>query len=198
MARNYAEFIIRYKGISVFLSIVAIFAMGFGAQFLTFTNDYRVFFGEDNPQLVAFENLQDTYSKNDNVMFLLAPRNGEVFSNETLEAVAWVTDRAWQTPHSSRVESVTNYQHTSAVEDDLVVDDLATEPGNLSDEELLRIRDIALNEPVLINRLISPRAHVTGINITIELPGVDPIVENPEVVDFVRILPKFIQTSTSN
>jgi predicted RND superfamily exporter protein len=188
MAKNYAEFIIRYKGITVFLSIVAIFAMGFGAQFLTFTNDYRVFFGEDNPQLVAFENLQDTYSKNDNVMFLLAPQNGEVFSNETLEAVAWVTDRAWQTPHSSRVESITNYQHTSAVEDDLVVDDLATEPGNLSDEELLRIRDIALNEPVLINRLISPRAHVTGINITIELPGVDPIVENPEVVDFVRNL----------
>jgi predicted RND superfamily exporter protein len=188
MARNYAEFIIRHKGISVFLSIVAIFAMGFGAQFLTFTNDYRVFFGEDNPQLVAFENLQDTYSKNDNVMFLLAPQNGEVFSNETLEAVAWVTDRAWQTPHSSRVESITNYQHTSAVEDDLVVDDLATEPGNLSDGELLRIRDIALNEPVLINRLISPRAHVTGINITIELPGVDPIVENPEVVDFVRNL----------
>jgi predicted RND superfamily exporter protein len=188
MAKNYAEFIIRYKGITVFLSIVAILGMGFGAQFLTFTNDYRVFFGEDNPQLVAFENLQDTYSKNDNVMFLLAPRSGEVFSNETLEAVAWVTDRAWQTPHSSRVESITNYQHTSAEEDDLVVDDLAVEPGNLSDEELLRIRDIALNEPVLINRLISPRAHVTGINITIELPGVDPIVENPEVVDFVRNL----------
>jgi len=188
MAKYYAEFIIRHKGITVFLSILAILGMGFGAQFLTFTNDYRVFFGEDNPQLVAFENLQDTYSKNDNVMFLLAPRSGEVFSNETLEAVAWVTDRAWQTPHSSRVESITNYQHTSAEKDDLVVDDLAVEPGSFSDEELLRIRDIALNEPVLINRLISPRAHVTGINITIELPGVDPIIENPEVVVFVRNL----------
>ena len=188
MTKNYAEFIIRHKGLSVLLSIVAIMVMGFGAQFLTFTNDYRVFFGEDNPQLVAFENLQDTYSKNDNVMFLLAPKSGEVFSNETLEAVAWVTEKAWETPHSSRVESLTNYQHTSAVEDDLNVEDLAYEPGNLSEAKLASIRDIALNEPVLINRLISPRAHVTGVNITIELPGVNPIVENPEVVSFIRDL----------
>jgi len=185
MAKNYAEFIIRHKVLTVILSILMVMSMGYGAQFLTFTNDYRIFFGEDNPQLLAFEELQDTYSKNDNVMFLLVPEDGKVFSNRTLEAVAWVTERAWETPHSSRVESLTNYQHTSAVGDDLLVEDLAFEPGNMSEAELTKIRDIALHEPVLINRLISPEAHVTGVNITIELPGVDPIVENPQVVDFV-------------
>jgi predicted RND superfamily exporter protein len=188
MVIKYAEFIIRYKIPTILLSILTIAAMGFGAKNLTFTNDYRVFFGEDNPQLMAFENLQDTYSKNDNVMFLLVPEDGKVFTNETLQAVAWLTERAWETPHSSRVESLTNYQHTSAQDDDLLVQDLAFEPGNISDKELAKIRDIALNEPVLINRLISPEAHVTGVNITIELPGIDPIVENPEVVTFVRDL----------
>ena len=188
MAKNYAEFIIRHKVLTVILSILMVMAMGFGAQFLTFTNDYRIFFGEDNPQLLAFESLQDTYSKNDNVMLLLVPEDGKVFSNRTLQAVAWLTERAWQTPHSSRVESLTNYQHTSAIEDDLLVEDLAFEPGNMSDQKLAKIREIALNEPVLINRLISPEAHVTGVNITIELPGVDPIVENPEVVNFIRDL----------
>ncbi len=188
MTKNYAEFIIRHKIITVILSVMMVMAMGFGAQFLTFTNDYRVFFGEDNPQLLAFEELQDTYSKNDNVMFMLVPEDGKVFTNKTLEAVAWLTERAWETPHSSRVESLTNYQHTSAQEDDLLVEDLAFEPGDISDDELAKIRNIALNEPVLINRLISPQAHVTGVNITIELPGIDPIVENPEVVDFIRDL----------
>jgi len=190
MAKNYAEFIIRHKILAVILSILMVMSMGYGAQFLTFTNDYRIFFGEDNPQLIAFEDLQDTYSKNDNVMLLLVPEDGKVFSNRTLEAVAWLTERAWETPHSSRVESLTNYQHTSAVEDDLLVEDLAFEPGNMSDAELAKIRKIALDEPVLINRLISPEAHVTGVNITIELPGVDPIVENPQVVDFIRDLRK--------
>jgi len=188
MPKQYAHFILCHKGTIVILAVLWIMAMGTGAQHLSFTNDYRVFFGADNPQLVAFENLQDTYAKSDNVLFLLVPEDGKVFTRETLGAVAWLTERAWETPFSTRVESLSNYQHTTAEEDDLIVEDLAYEPATLSDADLLRIRDIALNEPVLINRLISARAHVTGVNINIELPGVDPIVENPEVVDFVRDL----------
>jgi predicted RND superfamily exporter protein len=188
MAKGYAEFIIRHKILAVILSLIMVGVMGAGAQHLTFTNDYRVFFGEDNPQLLAFENIQDSYSKNDNVMLLLVPESGNVFTNETLEAVAWLTDRAWQTPYSSRVESLTNYQHTSSEGDDLRVEDLVLEPGEMSNEALAKIKAIALNEPVLVNRLISPAAHVTGININVELPGVNPIEENPEVVNFVRDL----------
>ncbi len=188
MVKQYAEFIIRFKWLTVLFSIIWVMLMGAGAQYLTFTNDYRVFFGDENPQLVAFENIQDTYSRSDNVMLLLAPKDGQVFTRPTLEAVAWLTERAWETPFSTRVESITNHQHTSAVEDDLLVEDLTLEPGELSDEDLVRIRQIALSEPVLVNRLISPEAHVTGVNINIELPGVDPIVENPEVVTFVRQL----------
>jgi len=188
MVRQYAEFIIRYKWLSILLSILWIMLMGSGAQYLTFTNDYRVFFGEDNPQLVAFEKIQDTYSRSDNAMLLLAPKDGDVFTGSTLEAVTWLTERSWETPHSTRVESITNYQHTSAIEDDLLVEDLVLDAETLSDDDLNRIREIALAEPVLINRLISPKAHVTGVNINIELPGVNPIVENPEVVTFIREL----------
>ena len=188
MAKKYAEFILRHKWVTLILVVLWIMGMGAGAQHLTFTTDYRVFFSEDNPQLVAFENLQDTYTRNDNVMMLLVPKDGQVFTRETLTAVAWLTERAWETPYSTRVESVSNYQHTSAQEDDLIVEDLAYEPATLSDDDLLRIREIALNEPVLVNRLISRQAQVTGVNITIELPGVDQTVENPEVVSYVREL----------
>ena len=122
MAKRYAEFILRHKWKTVFLSILWVLAMGTGLQHFAFTNDYRVFFGEDNPQLVAFENLQDTYARNDNVMFVLAPEGGQVFKRKTLGAVAWLTERAWETPFSTRVDSLTNYQHTSAEGDDLLVD----------------------------------------------------------------------------
>ena len=105
MVTRYAEGIIRFKWLVVLVSVLCVLAMGYGAQFLKFTNDYRVFFGEDNPQLQAFENLQDTYSKNDNVMMVLVPEDGNVFTERTLRAIAWLTDRAWQTPFSSRVDS---------------------------------------------------------------------------------------------
>ena len=188
MAKRYAEFILRHKWTVIVVTLLAIAGMGAGARQLTFINDYRVFFGEENPQLLAFENLQDTYSRNDNAMFILVPASGDVFTRETLGAVAWLTERAWEIPYSTRVESLTNYQHTSAVEDDLVVEDLGYQLDSLEPPALERIRDIALNEPVLINRLVSKQAHVTGVNVTIELPGIDPISENPEVVEFVRKL----------
>ena len=188
MLERYAAFILRYRWATIFLALAWVAAMAAGARYLTFTSDYRVFFGDDNPQLVAFEDLQDTYSRNDNAMFVLAPEDGNVFSRETLGAIAWLTERAWETPYSIRVESLTNYQHTSAVGDDLQVADLVWEPDALSDTELERIRDIALAEPVLVNRLVSPGAAVTAVNITVELPGVDQMAEGPEVVDYVRDL----------
>jgi len=188
MPERYARFILRHKWAAILLAIAWVAAMGYGARYLTFTTDYRVFFGADNPQLTAFENLQDTYSRNDNVMYVLAPRDGKVFTRETLGAIAWLTEQAWQTPYSTRVESLTNYQHTSADGDDLVVADLAYEPESLSDADLERIRGIALDEPVLVNRLVSPQGEVAGINVTIDLPGVDQNAENPEVVAFTRQL----------
>ncbi|MGI9305643.1 MAG: efflux RND transporter permease subunit, partial [Gammaproteobacteria bacterium] len=55
----------------------------------------------------------------------------------------------------------------------------------LSDGDLERIRQIALAEPLLVGRLLSPQAHATGVNITVELPG-EGLHEVPEVVSFVR------------
>ena len=156
-----------------------------GVKRLRFSNDYRYFFGPDNPQLVAFDALQDTYAKNDNVIFALAPKDGRVFTRSTLAAVEELTRASWQVPYSLRVDSVTNFQHTLAEGDDLAVRDLVSGARDLTDSELLSIKEIALTEPLLRNRLISPLAHVTGVNVTVNLPG-KSMGEVPEVVAFVR------------
>ncbi len=188
MAKGYSDLIIRFKWLVVLLSVLAVLAMSYGAQFLTFTNDYRVFFSKENPQLLAFENLQDTYSKNDNIMMVLVPKDGNVFTEKTLKAVTWLTNEAWQTPFSTRVDSVSNYQHTRAEGDDLIVEDLVFADDELNEERLAEVREIAINEPLLVHRLISKTGHVTGVNITIELKGIDLAKENPQVVEFVRDL----------
>ena len=70
---------------------------GSGLQFLTFNSDLRVFFSKENPQLQALEDLENTYTKSDNIVFVLEPKEGNVFTRETLGAVEKLTDRAWQT-----------------------------------------------------------------------------------------------------
>ena len=186
-AKQFGEWVVRYRWWIILLVPLLVVAAASGARHLTFTTDYRVFFGDDNPQLQAFEALQNTYTKNDNVMFAIAPKDGKVFTRGTLAAVKELTDAAWQVPYSSRVDSITNYQHTRAFGDDLVVEDLVESPADLSDAQLDEKKQIALAEPLLINRLIAPDAAVTAVNVTINLPE-KSIKETPEVAAFVRDL----------
>ena len=185
MVETYTRWIIRWKYLVVLLSFTAVAAATYGAQFLGFSNDYRMFFSEDNPQLLAFEKMQRTFNKNDNILFVITPESGKVFSRETLTVIKDITEQGWQIPYSTRVNSITNYQHTTAEEDDLVVDDLVVEPSSLSDEDLLNIQAIAINEPMLVNRLVSPDSKYTGVNVTVQLPGKE-LNEVPEAVAFAR------------
>ncbi len=183
---RYAQGVIRHRWWVILATLLWVGLMGYGAQYLQFTNDYRVFFSKENPQLKAFEDLQDQYSRNDNVMFVLTPKNGDVFTADNLRAIQWLTEQSWQIPFNSRVDSITNFQHTRAVDDDLDVADLVPDDAELTPQRIEEIRRIALSEPLLVNRLISPDGRVTGVNVTIELPGENPIVENPKVVEFAR------------
>ena len=182
---GYGEWVIRFRWWIIFTTFLVVAVAASGARFLDFSSDYRVFFSKENPQMQAFDALQNTYTKNDNVMIALAPKDGQVFTRENLAAVEELTKQAWQIPYSIRVESVTNFQHSWADGDGLVVEDLVKNAMSLPDLYLEQKKKIALSEPLLINRLISPTAHVTGINVTINLPG-KTITEVPEVAAFVR------------
>ena len=161
---------------------------GMGAGKLEFKNDYRVFFSEENPQLTAFESMQKVYSKSDNVAFIVAPKDGQVFTEKHLIALKSLTKASWQVPYSTRVDSVTNFQYTYAEEDDMIVEDLFMSARNLTTEKLDKIKQIAISEPLLVNKIISDTGHVSVVNVTVQLPGINPMVETPEVAASVRAI----------
>ena len=194
MLSKYSDWVIRWRYLVVIASIATVFMFTAGGKNLVFTNDYRYFFSEDNPQLIEFETLQDTYTKNDNVFIMLEPKNGDVFNKEFLAALKELTEESWQVPYSIRVDSITNFQHTYAEGDDLIVIDLVDDVENLQPQDIAYIKDVALNEPLLVHRLVSPSSAAAAVNITIELPGVNQITEGPEVVSFTRdMINKFDQ-----
>ncbi len=184
---RYAQWITRHPWLVMLTAVLIVMGAASGGKYLAFKTDYRVFFSADNPQLLAFEALEAMYTKNDNVMFIVAPKDGDAFGKETLEAVKTLTEKAWQTPYSTRVDSLANFQNTEAEGDDLLVMDLVDEELDLNDSNRQKIKRIALSEPMLLNRIVSDRAHVTGINVTVQLPG-EKISEVPEIVSFSRNL----------
>ena len=151
-------------------SLIVLSVLSLGLKGLGFRNDYQVFFGPENPQLQVFEKIQKTYDRNDNVLFIVEPDSGTIFDENTLTAIQSLTTLAWQLPYASRVDSVTNFQHTVAKEDELVVADLVLNPQEMSQQEFERVKAVALSEPLLVNRLVSTSGHVGGVNVTLQLP----------------------------
>jgi predicted RND superfamily exporter protein len=183
--RIFGQFVVKQRWWIIMATVMVVLASASGVRFLTISNDTRVFFSEENPQLQALEALENTYSKDNNVLFVIAPENANVFTRNTLAAVEDLTQASWQMPYSSRVDSLSNFQHTRAEEDDLIVEDLVQNAKSLSDADLDIIKQIALSEPLLINRIISRTGHVTGVNVTIMLPG-QSLEEVPQVAAFAR------------
>lgn len=183
----YAQWVVRWRWLVLITMLTGAVVLASGARFLAFSTDYRVYFGKDNPQLAAFDAVEKIYSKNDNILFSVTPEDGDVFTAETLTAVQELTEAGWQLPFATRVDSITNFQHTEADEDDLIVGDLIEDPGAMSQAQLDRAKRIALSEPLLRNRLISPDADVTGVNVTFNLPG-ESREETPRTAEAARAL----------
>lgn len=183
---RWGRFVVRFRWPVLIGTILLAMAFGAGGQ-MGFNSDYHVFFSEDNPQLLAYDGLQNKYTKDDNAFIVVAPKDGEVFTKETLTAIEELTEAAWQTPHSSRVDAITNFQYTRAVEDDLYVDDLVENASEKSTSELNELKKIATTDPRLVHRLINEDGSVTAINITVRLPEQDN-GESAEVTAYVREL----------
>ncbi len=184
-AVNWANWIIRNRWVVLVLSLVLVGLLGMGLPKLGFDGDYRAFFSKENPQRQAFDELQNKYTQDDNVLVVIEPLDGKAFSKETLSAIESLTSQSWQTPYSSRVDAITNFQHTYSQGDDLFVEDLVEQADGKNTRELNKIATIALEEPLLVNRLLNEQGTVTAINITVKLPG-EAVGEGPEVVAFVR------------
>ena len=175
---------LRWPIIAVTLVLTGVAAGG--TAFLEFAADYRIYADRDNPQRLASEAMEATYGRSGNVFFAVVPEDRDATSALALEAAAWLTERAWKTPYAARVDSLTNFQHTTADGDDIVVRDLVDEAARGDAGERSRIRAVALADPRLAARLIARDGAVGGINVTLRLPGEDVLAEGLQVTEFAR------------
>ena len=191
---RYIAAILRRRWLVVALATLVMLATTAGVRFITVTNDYHVLFSEDNPQLAAFNALENTYSVSNTALIAIAPREGSVFTREALGAIEELTEAAWRTPYSSRVNSLTNYTHSEALEDELIVAPLVEDASALSDTDVARIEGIALDAAEIAGRLVAHDGRTTGVAINFILP------ENPDqaVVEITDYLNSFLEQARTD
>ena len=67
----YGRWVVRNRWIVLLMSIAVFAIAASGARYLTMNPDARVFFSKDNPHLLALEQLENTYAKLENLLFVL-------------------------------------------------------------------------------------------------------------------------------
>ncbi len=150
-----------------FLTLLA----GAGVLKLRLASNYEVYFDAENPRLRALNEFHQTFSRNDNILFVLAPDDNQVFTPATLAAISELTRAGWQLPYAARVDSVSNFQRIRSSPEGVVIESLLADDGVVSAAQARELEQLALAEPALVGRLLSPGANVTGINVRLQITG---------------------------
>jgi predicted RND superfamily exporter protein len=149
-------------------------------------SDYRIFFDEDDSDLLRLEQMQDTYSTTDNVFIMIEPpADAGVYNADTLRLVHELTQALWRLPHVSRVDSLTNFPYSSADGDDILIEELVYELDEINPQRIDFIAAAAGQERDLVGNLVTADGRYTAINVTTRLPGLDNKAEVLAVTDGV-------------
>ena len=186
LATRFAERVLAARWPVILITLLLVAAASGGIARLEFSANYRIFFDDDNPELLALEALENTYGKNENIAFLIVPDNGDATSENALSAAVWLTEAGWQAPYSRRVDSLANFQYTTAEGDDLYVRDLVDRQELDRAEARSRIRVIASSDPRIAGSILARNGDVSVVNVTIELPQEGLLEAVAEVAEFAR------------
>ena len=179
------NFVVNKPKQAMFLVIFVILCSATGTLNLWQTIDYKVYYSKTDPLRLALDDIEGTFTKLNNAFVIVAPKGKDVFKPDVLKAIDEFTEDAWQIPYSNRVSSITNYLHTFAADDELLVDTILDNPTTKSTEEIAKAKHVLMHEASIIGRLLSDKGHVTAIDIGLQLPD-NPVLEVKEVTLAVR------------
>jgi len=183
-----SSWILTKRWLWVLITIIMVGVSFMGMKNIYLDPDARVFFDPKNPDRIALDRFESSFAKDDNLMFVVVPKDGETFTPETLAAIGDITENTWLLPFVRRVDSVTNFQYSYAEGDEMIIRDLIPDPENVTEQEAAAAKKIALNEIVLTNAIVSETGHVSQVQVMFRLPGEDPETEVPSIIEETQIL----------
>lgn len=165
-----------------------------GLPRLTLSSDTRVFFDPKAEELAEFQKFERKYGQNNNVLMVVWAGGKKITDPAALAAIGDLTKQAWKLPHSTRVESLTNFPHVTSDADSFAVNELVPDPFNATPEEGAKVESIALADPLVRNRLIAADGKAAGVIIDFNLPA-EASREVREIIASTRALAASIETA---
>ncbi len=145
---------------SFILGLIILFSLMPGLLRVESDFSYRIWFRDSEPLIKRYDNFQAKFGNDDLINIIVHSPDG-IFDKSSIELIQKLTDELWKVSDVISVDSLTNYQWTSASEDELTIEDFIGEDH--SQETLLEKKNLALNDKTLPDYLINRGATVTNI-----------------------------------
>ena len=182
---TFAEKIIQYRYLSILFCLVLLVASFRGVGGIAFSPDMEQFFPEDYPISENHAHIEDTFYSSDSVIIAIGVDEGTVFNPRILNLIEEITDKAWSTPHSIRVDSLSNFSFVRAEIDDLVVEPFIEESLEWDQKKINERSTLIEKEEQAYGTILSKDKKTTFINISIDAPRDDVEKEYAESMEHI-------------
>jgi len=149
--------------------LVFVFAVN-GLERIVVISDYKSFLDPDYPGLVQLNEIEAIFTENNVMLIGIAPQDETIFTAQSIAMLQNITEQAWLLPYATRVDSITNYQHTRANGDDLFVGSFFPRDEAVTAAMLAQAKQVSASEPVIKHNLVSANQDVAVLQVTFDFP----------------------------
>ena len=196
MSKTYiASWIIKNRIICILFSVLIFVGLTQGTTKLTFNPDMETFFPESHPATALNSEIDETFLPTDNMVIAINGKGESIFNRDTLNLIENLTQKAWETPFSIRVDSLTNFSYVKSEDDDLIVEPFIENALYLDDKFLKEREQLVEDEESIYGFLISEDKETTIISIVIDPPQPNKELNLITTVEFIL---KFLEEARAN
>ncbi|MBU1659141.1 MMPL family transporter [bacterium] len=145
----------KYKIIVLTTLLVALSSIAL--KDIAYEGSYKIWFDKESKILKDYEHFRSTFSADDSFIVAFRDENG-IFNKKAIGIILELTAEFKKIKGVAKVDSLTNYQHISALDDEIIVEDFIS-----TYEELELKKQLAQNDKLILNQLISKDATTTMI-----------------------------------
>ncbi|CBW25889.1 putative integral membrane protein [Halobacteriovorax marinus SJ] len=181
-SKKFTQFIVQRPWTSILIGLLTLFIFLPGLSNLEQDFSYRIWFRDSEPLIKRYDNFQAKFGNDDLINIIIHSPNG-IFDKESIDLIQELTDELWKVSDVISVDSLTNYQWTSAHEDELIIEDFIS--NDHSAQTLKLKKEMALADKTLPDYLINREATVTNIYAKIK-PHFDGAPNDKEIIAQTR------------
>lgn len=125
-------------------------------QLLTLESDFgvRIWFRTSDPLIQDLNELERKFGNDERVLLAIHSKK-TIFTKKNLKILSDITEGMWLVPEIARVDSLANYNYSVSEEGDLYSVPFLENIEDLSPEEILNKKNVALEDKIIRNRFIS-------------------------------------------